>query len=618
MPTPSEPVAVEATAAGNAAAIPLEPWNGSPELSQVPALQLGLQNAQAGSAQELALLLRLACALRFTPGWDALAYAMRAHRLARRRGDHSAQAMATAFRCVCYLNKGRDRLACVVAKTALGRSRAGASSPARLYLHSMLGYALNYRGQLSDAVDVQVSLLNRTYFAGFAGLRAQILNSLGLVAMNANLLRQAARLFLAAQRLEAVVHVEHRKMRWHHNNMAMVLVNEAKQARRLGHHEQARRLAERAVQLARDAFEYSLANTQTHNERHVLDIADTLAKALYLSGRSDEAMTTVESIREQMMRTAIKPGAHVGGQDVRAQVLLDRGDATAAIAAALPIFTHLRDQGAAEGAVDLAVVLSQAHEQLGQWHEAYQYAQWLRQTAERRGNERIALNLSELAAKLDLGRGDLMPYLAHELRSPLTSVLTLLDAHEADQPLTAAQRADVRARAAAALDTTERVLDYARLQSLRQIEQHSFDLFALLDDACDEVGTRARARGVRITLDHSASLFTTGDRTLLLRAVVGLFDNALRHSPPGGTVHVQLEDLGYCVRLCIEDEGEGFNLDDVAHLFERKASADSEQRINLGLPLAARVIALHDGALLLDNRPEGGAKVLIALPPASA
>jgi signal transduction histidine kinase len=609
---------LEAAEPRDAADIPLEPWNGLPTLSHVPALQRELQSAARGSAQELALLLRLACALRNAGGWDAFTWAVRAQRLARRLGDHSAQTMATALRCVCYLSNGRHRLACVVAKTAVARWRAQVDPAAWIYLQTILGNALSYRGQLSDAVDIQLRLLNRTYFARFAGMRAQILNTLGLIALEAHLLRQAARLFLAAQRLSAVVHVAHYTPRWFHNNMAMGLVAEANQALQSGQREHARQLANEAVRLARDAVQYSLINAHAKDGKYMLAAADTLAKSLYLSGHGDEALAALDFAQERMAQTNIRPGTHISGRDVRAQVLLERGDGPAAIAVAAPAFVQMRDGGSTKDAMDLAAILAQAHEQLGQWREAFEYQQWLRQTSERQGNERLAQGLTELAAKLDLGHSDLMPYLAHELRSPLASVLTLLDAHHADQPMTAMQRADVRARVATALDTAERVADYTRLQSLRQIEQHPFDLFAMIDDACDEVAVRARAHGVRIVLEQRGSIYTTGDRTLLLRTVVGLLDNALRHSPPGGMVRVQLEEQTYCVRLCVEDEGPGFNLDNVADLFERKPSAGGEQRINLGLPLAARVIALHDGALLLDNRPEGGAKVLIALPPATA
>jgi signal transduction histidine kinase len=616
METTTDVIEVEGAASCDAANIPLEPWNGSPNLAHVPALQLALQDAPKGSASELALLLRLACALRSVGGWDALAYVTRAQRLAQRLGDHSAQAMATALRCACYLSNGRYRLACVVAQTAVARARAKVKAPPQLYLQIILGNALAHRGQLRRAVDIHLSLLNRTYFARFAGMRAQILNTLGLIAMEARFLRQASRLFLAAQRLSAVVHVVHYTPRWFHNNIAMGLVTEAKQARHGGQAERGQQLAEGAVDLARDALDYSLSNPHAIDE---FAAADTLAKALYLSGRIDEAMAAVDSIDERMTRMGTKRGAHMRGLDVRAQVLLERGDAAAAIAAAAPAFLHMRDGGISASAMDLAVVLAQAHEQLGQWREACEYEQWMRQTSERQSDERIAQGLSELAAKLDLGHSDLMPYLAHELRSPLASVLARLDANGGDQPLTVAQRNDVRARVATALDTAECVLDYARLRSLRQIEQRPFDLFAMLDDACDEIAVRARTRGVRIVLEQNSSIFTTGERTLLLRTVVGLLDNALRHSPRGGTVRVQLEELTYCIRLSVEDEGPGFDLDDVDGLFEHKAlSTGSEQRINLGLPLAARVIALHDGALLLDNRPEGGAKVLIALPPATA
>jgi signal transduction histidine kinase len=613
-----EAAAVHAPQVRAALQIPFDPWNGSPGLSDAPALRLGLAGAATGSATELALLLRLSCALRFVNGWEAALLALRARRLARRLGDPSSQAMAAAFGSACYATNGRERLSYAVAQAAVRRCSTAVDSATQIYLQIRLALAFQRRGQLSAAVDIYSSLLSRTYLARFVTLRALMLSNLGAIASQARLFHHAVRLHLAAQRVSAVVPVPRSQPRAYNNNLAMGIVCLAQRAQQSGQQEEARRLAEQAVGLARDALDYNSRNEGVEFGKEAIHSADTLAQALYLSGRSDDALAVVETIKERIARMALDPGLHLGGKSVHAQVLLERGEAAAAVAVAEPAFVQMRNNGSIDDAMDLAVLLAQAHEQLGQWRQAFEYEQWLRQTSERQGRERVAQEITDLANKLDLGRSDLMPYLAHELRSPLASVLALLDANRGNRPLTAAQHGDVRERVAIALDTAERVLDYARLQSLRQIEQRTFDLFALLDDACDEVGLHARARGVQIVLEQSSAIFTSGERTLLLRTVVGLLDNALRHSPPGATVRVQLEEQTYCIRLCIEDDGPGFNLDEVAGLFERKAAIGGDSRINLGLPLAARVIALHDGALLLDNGARGGAKVIVALPCATA
>jgi signal transduction histidine kinase len=618
METTSDLISGHTTPVGIALQIPLDPWNGSPALSDAPALRLGLKEAPAGSATELALLLRLSCALRLVSGWEAAQLTVRARRLARRLGDPSSRVMAAAFSSTCYAVNGRERLACSVAQVAVRCCSDAVDPAAQVCLQMALANSLHRRGQLSAAVDIYLSLLNRTYLARFVTLRAWLLSNLGHMADTAGLLHHALRFHLTAQRVSAVVPAQRSTPRAYSNNLAMTLVHQAKHAKQSGLYEDTQRLAERAIVFARDALDHFSQDASVDTGHNAVCSADTLAQALHMSGRSIEALAVIEMLQERTTQMSLDPHLHLGGKSVQVQVLLDRGDAAAAVAAAEPAFVQTRDNGSIDDAMELAGLLAQAHEQLEQWREACHYEQWLRQTSERQDNERIAQGLTELADKLDLGRGDLMPFLAHELRSPLASVLALLDTGHADAPMTVTQRSDVRARVATALDTAERVLDYARLQSLRQIEQHTFDLFSLLDDACDEIAVRARARGVRVVLDHSGSIFTTGERTLLLRTVVGLLDNALRHSPAGGTVRLQIEELTYCIRLCIEDDGPGFNFDEVAGLFERKAAISGDSRINLGLPLAARVIALHDGALLLDNRAEGGAKVIIALPCATA
>jgi signal transduction histidine kinase len=487
-------------------------------------------------------------------------------------------------------------------------------SEIKAVLQVAIGLALLQRGELMAAADLYNSLLSNTYLARLAGLRAAVLHNLGIIASLAGLHLLARRLYQVAQRVSAVVRVTHRGPRHHNNNLAMNSVALSREALQNGRPAEAAHLAERAVSLARDAVDYIARDGEARDEDNIHSCADTLAHALYVSGRSDEARAVIETIQARSAELGLNPHLHLDGKAVLAQILLDEDDAAAAIAVAAPAFARMRDNDSIDAAMELAAVLAQAHEQQGQWRQAFDYAQWLRQTTEKQSRERVALNLHELADKLDLGRSDLLPYLAHELRSPLAAALTQLNADRSEQPLSAAQRGDVRERVAMALDTAERVLDYARLQSLRQIEPQTFDLFAMLDDACDEVRLRARARHVRIVLEPSGSVLTSGDRTLLMRTAVGLLDNALRHSPDHGTVRLQVEEEAYCIRLTIEDEGPGFNLDEVAGLFDRSTAADRDQRINLGLPLAARVIALHDGALLLDNRAEGGAKVLIALP----
>jgi signal transduction histidine kinase len=591
-----------------------EPWNMTLEPADAPALLLELQQAAAGTAQELDVLLRLAHALRKADGLEAVRHALRAQRLARRLDDASSQVMAASIRSTCYMNLGDDRRACAVALGAVRRCSDAVHPATQVYAQVKLANSLATRGQLAESLNIFLKLLGRTYRAQFGALRVQILHNLGVLAHASGQGRQALRLFWLAQRFSAIAPSQAYGRVTLENSLAMCLVERSMEAKRDGQSEAARLLGEQAAGLARDAFDDACQNSAGQNARGRISVADTLAEAQCAAGRHDDALSTIDWMQQYMAGMPASRLSPIGGKRVQVQLLLDRGDAGAAVEAASAPFAQARDTGAADTAFGLATLLARAHEQLGQWQAACYYRRWLREARARQGRERVSSGVADLTERLDLGRSDLMPYLAHELRSPLASVLALLDDNRGGSPVTPAQREEVRVRVAQALDTAERVLEYARLQSLRQIQQDRVDLFALVDDACDEIAVRARARGVRIVLDPSRSLYTCGERTLLLRTVVGLIDNALRHSPARGTVRVQLEALPHCARLCIEDEGPGFDLDQVARLFEHETAAGRNRRVNLGLPLAARVIALHDGALLLDNRPQGGAKVLLALP----
>src|SRR5579863_9827191 len=100
---------------------------------------------------------------------------------------------------------------------------------------------------------------------------------------------------------------------------------------------------------------------------------------------------------------------------------------------------------------------------------------------------------------------------------------------------------------------------------------------------------RARPRGPGIVFDVAIEpWYVTGDPTGLERAVVNLLDNAVKFSPPGGTVTVRLREGQYSVT----DQGPGIAAEDLEHVFERFWRSDSARSLpgsGLGLAIVARV-----------------------------
>jgi len=99
----------------------------------------------------------------------------------------------------------------------------------------------------------------------------------------------------------------------------------------------------------------------------------------------------------------------------------------------------------------------------------------------------------------------------------------------------------------------------------------------------------------------------------LERAVNNLLDNAARHSPPDGTVDIDVDSAGVRVR----DHGPGVDEQDLPHVFDRfyrGANGRGQQGSGLGLSIVRQVSEQHGGSVSAANAPDGGAVFTIRLP----
>jgi two-component system phosphate regulon sensor histidine kinase PhoR len=110
------------------------------------------------------------------------------------------------------------------------------------------------------------------------------------------------------------------------------------------------------------------------------------------------------------------------------------------------------------------------------------------------------------------------------------------------------------------------------------------------------------------------------DPSRLHRALLNLFDNALRYSPDGAVVQVTLNNRGAWCQLAVADQGPGLSDDDLDHLFERFYRGDPArargQRTGsgLGLSIVQQIAVTHGGRVQASNRPTGGALLELILP----
>ena len=132
-----------------------------------------------------------------------------------------------------------------------------------------------------------------------------------------------------------------------------------------------------------------------------------------------------------------------------------------------------------------------------------------------------------------------------------------------------------------------------------------------------------------LAADHEVSLAlhgnvqTSGDRLMLQRALSNLLSNAIRHTPKGGTISVNLSQDDKGVHVAVENPGPGIPPEHLPHVFDRFYQADPARRegagehAGLGLAITKSIIEAHGGELKLSSEP-GHTRFEIGLPNSSA
>lgn len=210
--------------------------------------------------------------------------------------------------------------------------------------------------------------------------------------------------------------------------------------------------------------------------------------------------------------------------------------------------------------------------------------------------------------------------IAHDLRTPITRARARLE-DAADHAGTADElRGEIR-RAMDDLDGITAV--FQALLRISEIEAGArrsafthLDVAPLLHDLAELYGAVAEERGLSLVLEVQQPLPTRGDRQLIQQAIANLLDNALKFSPPGGTVRLRGDRDAAGLRLSVIDEGPGIPDADVARATERFFRGETARHtpgFGLGLTLVRAVAQLHGGSITLECA-EPGLQAVLRLP----
>jgi len=217
---------------------------------------------------------------------------------------------------------------------------------------------------------------------------------------------------------------------------------------------------------------------------------------------------------------------------------------------------------------------------------------------------------------------------SHELRTPVAVLRT-----EADVTLSRATRTEAEYRDSVSVmrDSAQRlgrIVDDLFLLARADaghlpLRRESLYLEDVVDEAARAVRTLAHERGVRIQLLPLNDSPFDGDADLLGRVLLNLLDNAIKHSPSGGTVTLALTRASHEYHITVTDEGPGIALEAQPHVFDRFFRADKARTreegnattgAGLGLAIGRWIAEAHGGRLDLVRSDTNGTEIRLALP----
>ena len=240
-------------------------------------------------------------------------------------------------------------------------------------------------------------------------------------------------------------------------------------------------------------------------------------------------------------------------------------------------------------------------------------------------NRMAALVASHVEAlrRTDAHRRELVANVSHDLRSPLATLRGYLETLH----LLGDRVADRDAYVERALRASERLsalvsdlFDLARFDAAEiRLHPEPAALADLVADLVAETQGQADERGVALRVRAEGALpLVSVDVGLAERAVANLVENALRHTPPGGSVDVEVTRAdGGGVEVAVRDTGEGIAPDLLPRVFDRFVRADASRSgggAGLGLAIVERIARLHGGAVRVESTLGAGATFTVAFP----
>jgi two-component system phosphate regulon sensor histidine kinase PhoR len=237
----------------------------------------------------------------------------------------------------------------------------------------------------------------------------------------------------------------------------------------------------------------------------------------------------------------------------------------------------------------------------------------------------IAVDRTDLLA-IEHVRREFVANVSHELRTPLSAIKLMIETvlvSDDDAEARTLFLPQVAREVDRMIRLVEDLLELARSESGNLVlHKEIFDLTDVATTVANTFAQRSVAAGIELDLEAPEEVFVDADRHRLTQVGLNLVDNALRHTPGGGMVSVEVAREGESAILRVRDTGRGIPYHDLPHIFERFYVVDRSRSrehtgTGLGLSIARHLVESHGGSLTVQSVYGRGATFVCRLPLAS-
>ena len=239
--------------------------------------------------------------------------------------------------------------------------------------------------------------------------------------------------------------------------------------------------------------------------------------------------------------------------------------------------------------------------------------------------DRIQIQMKNLK-QADASRRELIANVSHDLRTPLATLQGYIETlFLKNKSLTEEDRQhhiQITIQHCDRLSKlVEELFELAKLDSHESnVQYEPFNINELAHDVVQKFDLSAEERRISIEIEHNQNLpFVTADIAMIERVIENLLDNAVRHTPEGGSVRLTFGKQNGDIAVRISDTGCGISDEDLPHIFDRFYHKDRTRdskadHAGLGLAITKRILELHNKSIVVESVAGSGTTFTFYLP----